>query len=361
MGYREIVAELEQRKAERRAELAALMQTTSTTSLAELLTQRCPLLTADLSRNERERLDEAPVGEVDVDIRQIEAAEAARASWDCSMCPARRAKAYLPDPDDMSGLPTLHADDLATVARDACAWPTLTVGTDRVGVGYGACQDTLTRLDDNGVLHAIARAGVGRKFWSASFGDFDRSAPSRQLAAEAARAFVEAVVHGEQDATGLCFIGDVGCGKTYLAAAMVRALVRSGVSTAFACVPEALERRRRAIDTPDGGRANRAWRALEDAQVAILDDLGAEKGSEWAREQMFALVNSRYEAGKPVVVTTNCDLAELVARLGERIGSRLIEMVTAIEMGGPDRRIEAARTRLATLNAATSTAAGGAR
>jgi len=60
--------------------------------------------------------------------------------------------------------------------------------------------------------------------------------------------------------------------------------------------------------------------------LLVLDDLGAEKTSEWVNDRLYLIVNRRYESGKPVVVTTNLSLDELIRKVGERTVSRLCEI-----------------------------------
>ena len=65
--------------------------------------------------------------------------------------------------------------------------------------------------------------------------------------------------------------------------------------------------------------------------LLILDDIGAEKASEWTQEQLYRIVNFRYEHMLPTVITTNCDGAQLEMALGRRIVSRLIELCRSEE------------------------------
>jgi DNA replication protein DnaC len=78
----------------------------------------------------------------------------------------------------------------------------------------------------------------------------------------------------------------------------------------------------------------------ETAPILILDDLGAEKISDWVREQLYIIINRRYENMLPTIVTTNCTTAELVERLGERTVSRLIEMTDAYKITTDDYRLK---------------------
>jgi DNA replication protein DnaC len=73
-----------------------------------------------------------------------------------------------------------------------------------------------------------------------------------------------------------------------------------------------------------------------------IDDLGAEKRTEWVLEQLYAIVNERYENGKALMLTTNLDIGALTQQISERTVSRLVEICgDPLMLFGSDRRIEA--------------------
>lgn len=72
--------------------------------------------------------------------------------------------------------------------------------------------------------------------------------------------------------------------------------------------------------------------------LLILDDMHQEKGSEWAREQLFILINTRYNNGLPTIVTSQFPMEDIADRYGAQIASRLIETSQVVEFTGQDRR-----------------------
>ena len=74
------------------------------------------------------------------------------------------------------------------------------------------------------------------------------------------------------------------------------------------------------------------------ADVLLLDDLGAAKSSEWVEETAYRLLNHRYEAMLPTIFTTNLPLADLREGLGDRLASRLVETCERVVLAGGDRR-----------------------
>jgi DNA replication protein DnaC len=153
--------------------------------------------------------------------------------------------------------------------------------------------------------------------------------------------------------TGLYLTGPVGTGKTYQAAALVRLRFRTfdpprldayydqrGYGfrpVVWANVPKLLEDVRRSFDAPDVAPSG-----LEHAPLLVLDDIGAEKPSEWVEERLYCVVNERYERELPVIVTSNLTPSQLGGRVGARLASRLREMCDMHGLGGRDRRLKAA-------------------
>ena len=87
-------------------------------------------------------------------------------------------------------------------------------------------------------------------------------------------------------------------------------------------------------------------RPVMDAELLVLDDLGAEKPSEWVEETMNLIVNTRYNERRPTIFTTNyldtadeADLDSLKVRVGFRLHSRLHEMCEFLEYDGGDYRM----------------------
>lgn len=134
--------------------------------------------------------------------------------------------------------------------------------------------------------------------------------------------------------------GDVGRGKSGLAVALLRALVERGASGLFVVVPDLLERIRRTYRTRDAAEASEAdvMASLYDVEVLVLDDLGAERTTDWVQERLFLVVGHRHDAHRRTILTSNLDLAELGERLHKRTASRIDELSEVIHMQGPNLR-----------------------
>ncbi|GIX45634.1 MAG: AAA family ATPase [Candidatus Hydrogenedentota bacterium] len=143
----------------------------------------------------------------------------------------------------------------------------------------------------------------------------------------------------DQPAKGLLLMGREGCGKTHIAVAILREIIRKGYSGLYWNVPELfLELRRTMNEQSDETEADLFDEARE-VDLLVLDDLGAEKTSEYVTDRLYVLINGRYEYDKATLVTTNRSLKELQQQVGPRIVSRLCEMCVPIEFPPEDYRM----------------------
>jgi DNA replication protein DnaC len=151
------------------------------------------------------------------------------------------------------------------------------------------------------------------------------------------RRYVRDVAENLDGGRGLWLWGDVGTGKTTLAMLVSKAALEADRSVAIYSLPRLLNLLRESLESP-GGLID-----LIDRLVAVdllhIDDLGAENQTDWVLEQLYSIVNGRYEAQRAIVATTNLAPDELGERLGERTVSRLVEICgDPITLTGEDRR-----------------------
>ena len=145
---------------------------------------------------------------------------------------------------------------------------------------------------------------------------------------------------------GLCLIGPPGIGKTHIAVAVLRRVVMEKSAHGLFYDVRDLLRVIRATYNPVVRAAEMdILRPVMEAELLVLDDLGAEKPSEWVEETMNLIVNTRYNEKRPTILTTNyedvpddADLDSLKARVGFRMYSRLHEMCDFLIYDGGDYR-----------------------
>jgi DNA replication protein DnaC len=181
----------------------------------------------------------------------------------------------------------------------------------------------------------LGESGLGKRFAARRFETFNVT-PATKQAYEACVSFCDTFT---EDSKGIRLVGSYGCGKTHLTASIIHRLAEQGIGGVFVVVPELLRAIRKGYNSPDEG-ADKLVSLTEDAPLLVLDDLGAEKPSEWVREQLYVIINRRYENMLPTVVTTNCSTQELVDRIGQRTVSRLIEMTTPYKITAKDYRMK---------------------
>jgi len=152
-------------------------------------------------------------------------------------------------------------------------------------------------------------------------------------AMDVAAAWLEDVTRGKPPALH----GPAGVGKTHLLTRTGAALCRDGVRVLYRDYVSLLRQERGYLDRPAGVRP---FEVAVEAEVLILDDLGAERPTPWSQEQLQWLIDERYKAGRPLLIGTNLDVLEWPEQLGERAASRLAAMTRPTYMGGADLRLE---------------------
>ncbi len=163
--------------------------------------------------------------------------------------------------------------------------------------------------------------------------------PQTRIVFEAVRTYVDEIGARISEGRGLWLEGDVGTGKTTLAMLVSKSAIEAGHSVAIYSLPQLLARIRRTYDA-DAGELSylQFFRRLTSVDLLHIDDLGAEKRSDWVLEQLYAIVDERYSTNRPILVTTNLDEAALEEQIGKRTVSRLVEICEKLPVFGDDRR-----------------------
>jgi DNA replication protein DnaC len=203
----------------------------------------------------------------------------------------------------------------------------------------------------------LERARIPRRYEHCEFAEFDTrfpgAHPSLAAAHLLARRFVEE--YPSHDATGLLLVGGIGVGKTHLAVGVLKDLIRKGIPGLFCDYRELLKQIQNSYNPSVQTTEMEVLRPVFEAELLVLDELGAVKPSEWVWDTVSLILNTRYNDKRATLITTNFPDRPAAAveapatqragredtlgdRIGERMRSRLHEMCRKVEIEGPDFR-----------------------
>jgi DNA replication protein DnaC len=246
------------------------------------------------------------------------------------------------------------------------------VESDEAACPYGECDGSTWLIDedtnesrpcrcrDQRVRRAASGGigtGIGRRFLEVSF-DREPIVSLDPIVLRQVRAFVRSIGENLDAGRGLWFDGTVGTGKTSLAILVAKAAKDAGRSYAVYPVPRLLAEIKRTFDRDASDTYLGFFRRLCTVDVLVLDDLGAEKQTEWVLEQLYSIVNERWQDRRAIVVTTNIPDAdpEAPARMLQASARELREATTRVERGDLDElrriveRVEQVTARVAELD-----------
>jgi DNA replication protein DnaC len=146
--------------------------------------------------------------------------------------------------------------------------------------------------------------GIGRRFLEVSF-EREPIISIEPTLLRRVKAFTRDIESNLDAGKGLWFDGPVGTGKTSLAILVAKAARDAGRSYAVYPVPRLLAEIKRTFDRDASDSYMSFFRRVCTVDILVLDDLGAEKQTEWVLEQLFSIVNERWQDRRSIVVTTN--------------------------------------------------------
>ena len=223
-------------------------------------------------------------------------------------------------------------------------------GTGWEPVGEKGVRPCRCRAEDRR-LHILAAANVPRRYENCMFESYkpkpaaDEAGISQRIALHDSKYIVDQYPNVE---VGLLFLGPCGVGKTHLATAIIRELaLLKGISCLFYDFRDLLKEIQDSYNPISQMTELKVLEPVYDAEVLVLDELGASKPTDWVRDTMTQIINTRYNDKKLTVFTSNYmdepqdpNEETLTDRVGVRLRSRLHEMCKVVLVKGDDYRLK---------------------
>ena len=187
----------------------------------------------------------------------------------------------------------------------------------------------------------LENSGVTRgKFCRMNFDSFEKRHQGKAF--ETAKKYAEEFSPATK--SGLFFYSKAGAGKTHLAVSIARHLIeQKQIAASFIRVVDLFLNIRQTYNADESYRTESEMgllRKYTTTPLLILDDLGAEKTSEWVRQILYQIIDSRWIDEKPFIITSNLTLQELAIRFDDRISSRIAGACEVFEVRSHDYRVE---------------------
>lgn len=191
------------------------------------------------------------------------------------------------------------------------------------------------------------RCFIERNQENYTFGNADESTDKELL--KKVKKYVEQFEKMKEENIGLIIYGGVGTGKTYITCSIVNAIIEKYL---YEC--KVMNFSQILNELQNGGfnlNRNEYIDSLTRKTLLVIDDFGIERDTEYALEQIYNVINARYQKQKPTIITTNLDYKDLEKEVPynlmlSRIYSRIIEMGVPLKITGKDRRKEKRKLKI---------------
>ncbi len=184
--------------------------------------------------------------------------------------------------------------------------------------GHGECEE---------LVRKFKRIGIDKRFWVLP--KFHVESGNKK-AWEVVNKFIK-----NRDGKGIFLFGPAGTGKTHLVAKIAQ---ETDLATKFIKMPKLLLQLRSNFNTSSSWENADTINKLASQELLIIDDLGAEKTSDWVEETIYLLIDERYGKELPTILTSNYSLSDIAKRVGDRVASRITEMCRIVEINTSDKR-----------------------
>jgi DNA replication protein DnaC len=188
------------------------------------------------------------------------------------------------------------------------------------------------------ILRLFDRAGIPERFADRSLGNYRAETASQKRALHIAELFVESFGDGLTAGASLVLAGKPGTGKTHIAIGIARALIEQTRSAVFLTVLQAMRHIKDTYRRESDRTESDAIADLLKPDLLILDEIGAQLGSEHEKMLMFEVINERYQRCRSTILISNLTGDELTTFLGDRVMDRFRESGAVVAFDWPSHR-----------------------
>ena len=196
------------------------------------------------------------------------------------------------------------------------------------------------RLRNQEIERLKSRCFIERSQWNYTFENLDEHTDKELI--KKLKRYVDKFESMKEKNTGLIIYGGVGTGKTYLTCSIVNAIIEKYMYECkmmnFSQILNELQKGGFDLDR------NEYINHLTNKTLLVIDDFGIERDTDYALEQVYNIINARYQKQKPIIITTNLDYKEMEKAqdniMLERIYSRILEICVPLKVDGTDKRKE---------------------
>lgn len=215
-------------------------------------------------------------------------------------------------------------------ACDGSGW---ILGPEDVARPCDCRGERLSKGRSRGVASAIPARYRGVSFDRPPVSDMARDMTTRHVV-QAARSYLDDLDANIEAGRGIWFMGGTGTGKTTLGMLIAKEALAAGKTVGVYFTPKLLNRIRQTYQEAESENAyGQFFNRVTSVDLLYIDDLGSERHTDWVVEQLYAVINERYENQRPLIVTSNAAddvIDEGPKKLKEQIGSRTVSRLIEI-------------------------------
>lgn len=173
---------------------------------------------------------------------------------------------------------------------------------------------------------ALFSTGIPKRFRHCSFENYRAKLDGQRLALDVCRAYVDQFEENLAAGRCLLMLGNFGNGKTHLGCAvLIAAVSRFGVTALYAPAPDIISAIKATFSKTSTDTEQEIMADLSTVDLLLIDELGAQSGTEFERHSLHTIIDSRYRKMLPTIITSNQPASELSAYIGDRALDRLRE------------------------------------